>query len=55
MVKVHRVTLLPAAPDGGRRRGLGRALEGAGGEAIQLTGDSALDCTLDPQPHPAPC
>jgi hypothetical protein len=31
------------------------ALEGAGGEAIQLTGDSALDCTLDPQPHPAPC
>jgi hypothetical protein len=55
MVKVHRVTPLPAAPDGGQRRVLGRALEGARGDSIQLTDDSVLDCVRNPQPHPEPC
>jgi hypothetical protein len=55
MVKVHRVTPLLAAPDGGRRRVLGRALEGTRGDSIQPTGESVLDCAPDPQPHPEPC
>jgi len=52
---MHRVAPQHAAPNSGQCRVLCRAPEDARGDANQLTGDSALDCARDPQPHPELC